>query len=223
MNSTRLMDIIKNGNIVIPLYLLKNYKRWELSMEEFIFMMYLYHLGDHFIFNPNKMMEELNLTLEEVMSRIDSLTSKGLIRVEVLEGDKGLKEDVVSLEGFYQKITLFLVDEMNQKEEDDSNNVFSLIEKEFGRTLSPLEFEIIKAWLDNNVNGDVIREAVKEATLNGVSNLRYIDKILYEWGKAGIRTVQDVENMKKNRKKKEDKNDSVDMDIVDWNWFDEDE
>ena len=40
-------------------------------------------------------------------------------------------------------------------------------------------------------------DSVKEAVFNGVSNLRYIDKILYEWGKAGIKNVNDVEEMRK--------------------------
>ena len=53
--------------------------------------------------------------------------------------------------------------------------------------------------------------------------MRYIDKILYEWGKAGIKTVEDVEAMRKKRNKKADKEDDIDLDIVDWNWFDEDE
>ena len=100
-----------------------------------------------------------------------------------------------------------------------------MIEKEFGRTLSPIEYEIIKAWLDNNISEDIIKEAVMEATYNGVSNLRYIDKILYEWEKAGIHTVEDVESMRKKRNKKneKEKDSDIDLDIVDWNWFDEDE
>ena len=86
-----------------------------------------------------------------------------------------------------------------------------------------MEYEIIKAWLDNNINEAVITEAVREATFNGVSNLRYIDKILFEWGKKGITTVKDVEKMRKKREQKEEKEIDIDMDLVDWNWFDEDE
>ena len=65
---------------------------------------------------------------------------------------------------------------------------------------------------------ELIKEAIKEATLNGVSSLRYIDKILYEWGKNNIKTAADVE---KNRKRHREEKEDVDMDIVDWNWFDE--
>ena len=113
------------------------------------------------------------------------------------------------------------MDEAIQNKEE--SNIFEVIEKEFGRTISPMEYEIIKAWLDNNMSEDIITEAVREATFNGVSNLRYIDKILFEWNKKGITTVQEVEAMRKKREKKEDKGIDIDMDIVDWNWFDEDE
>ena len=95
------------------------------------------------------------------------------------------------------------------------------IEKEFGRTLSPTEYEIIKAWLDNNISEDIIKEALKEAVFNGVSNLRYIDKILYEWKKLGIETVEDVERNRKKHLEKKNDNKNIDMDIVDWNWFED--
>ena len=84
-----------------------------------------------------------------------------------------------------------------------------------------MEYEIIKAWLNNNISEELIREALKEAVFNGVSNLRYIDKILYEWGKLGIKTKEDVE---KNRKKHNSKKNKEKVDIdIDWNWFDEGE
>ena len=222
MKSSKLIDIFENGNIVIPLFFLKNYSKWNIDMKEFVFLMYLYHFGNRFLFNPNQFCEDLNLELTEVMTFIENLTDKGFIQVEVLEGDKGLKKEVVILDGFYQKASLLLMDEIVENKKEDSN-IFSLIEKEFGRTLSPIEYEIIKAWLDNNMNEEVIQEAVKEATFNGVSNLRYIDKILYEWGKKGIHSAEDVENMRKKKKQKDEKetDENIDMDIVDWNWFDE--
>ena len=56
-------------------------------------------------------------------------------------------------------------------------------------------------------------------------NLRYIDKILYEWGKLGIKTAKDVEKHRKKRaqRKEEEADSNIDLDIVDWDWFDDDE
>ncbi len=224
MKSSKLIDIFKQGHIVIPLFLLQHYKEFKLEIGEFVFLMYLYSLGNKFLFNPSKFACDLNIDLKEAMGYIGALSDKHFIRVEVVKNDKGLMEEVVLLDEFYNKISLITMEEVNQVSKSDNSNIFEIIEKEFGRTLSPIEYEIIKAWLDNNISEKLIKEAIKEATYNGVSNLRYIDKILYEWGKIGIKSAKDVENNRKKRNKaKDDVSNDVDIDIVDWDWFDDDE
>ena len=224
MKSSKLITIFQYGNMVIPLFFLRNYRKWNLELNEFILLMYLYHLGDKVLFDPGKYGEELNIELPELMELIGSLTDKGFIKVEVIKNDKGVMEEVVLLSDFYEKISLLMMDEVNVDNNSvDASSIFELIEKEFGRTLSPIEYEIIKSWLEHKISEELIKEAVKEATFNGVSNLRYIDKILYEWGKAGIQNVNDVEAMRRKRNKKEDNDKDIDLNIVDWNWFDEDE
>ena len=192
-------------------------------MNEFVFLMYLYNLGNNIIFNPGKFSEDLNIDLAVVMEYIGTLTDNKLIRVDVVKNDKGLMEEVVLLDDFYNKLSLIVMDEVNQVSRSENSNIFEIVEKEFGRTLSPIEYEIIKAWLDNGMDEELIKEAIKEATYNGVSNLRYIDKILYEWGKNGIKTVSDVvDNRKKRAKAREKETSDVDIDeMVDWDWFDD--
>lgn len=224
MKSSKIVDIFKDGNIVIPIYILKNYKKLKIELNEFIFLMYLYNKGNKTIFDPATFGEELNIGLEEVMNNVSNLSDKNFIKVEVVKNEKGLMEEVVKLDDFYSKMALLVVDDSNNNDTSKSN-IFETIEKEFGRTLSPIEYEIIKAWLDNNISEDLIKEALKEATFNGVSNLRYIDKILYEWGKKGFVTSEDVRNNKKKRNVAkeihEDKN--VDLEIMDWDWFDDED
>ena len=218
MQNSNMLEVLQDRNIVIPLYFLKRIKDFKLKTEEFIFLMYLYNLGDKILFDPNKFANDLNIDNKKIMDYIGTLTDKHFIRVEVLKNDKGLMEEVVLLEDFYNKISLVSVSNDNSK----NSTIFDIVEKEFGRTLSPMEYEIIKAWLDNNIKESLIKEAIKEATFNGVSNLRYIDKILYEWSKKGIKTAKDVENNRKKRAKSKDNKSDVDLELVDWNWFDED-
>ena len=224
MKSSKLIEIFKQGNMVIPLYFLQHYKDFKLELEEFIFLMYLYNLGNKFLFDPGKFSNELNIELMDVMNYVGNLTEKHFIRVEVLKNEKGLMEEVVILDEFYNKLSMITIDEVNNTSNSEDSNIFEIIEKEFGRTLSPIEYEIIKAWLDGGFNEELIKEAIKEATMNNVSNLRYIDKILFEWGKAGIKNASDVE---KNRKKRNDArekyDENIDMDIIDYNWFDDDD
>ena len=79
----------------------------------------------------------------------------------------------------------------------------------------------MKAWVENGFTEEVMREAVKEATFNGVSNLRYIDKILYEWDKLGIKTKEEVENHRQRHKERRKEEEPID--VFDYDWFEEDE
>ena len=225
MKSSKLIEIFKQGNIVVPLFLLQHYKEFNLKLEEFIFLIYLYNLGNNFVFNPEKFGKDLNIDFESVMNYIGVLSNKHFIKVETKKNEKGVREEFISMDDFYSKLSMFTIDEVNKDEtenKENNYNVIQVIEKEFGRTISPIEFEIVKAWIDSGINEGVIIEAVKEATFNGVSNLRYIDKIIYEWGKNGIKTVEDVEkNRKKRNSMKEQSTDDVDMDVIDWDWFDD--
>ncbi len=225
MKNSKLVDIFKQGNLVVPMYFIKHFKDLKLELDEFLFLMYLYNIGNEFPFNPQKFSNSLNIDLASVMNYISNLSDKKYIRVEVKKNDKGLMEEVVILDDFFDKLSLITVEEVNNTPKSNDSNIFEVIEKEFGRTLSPIEFEIIKAWLESDYSEELIKEAVKEATFNGVSNLRYIDKILFEWGKSGIKNAKDVDaqRKKKNKQKEEVQDSSIDMDIVDWNWFDEDE
>ena len=221
MKNSKLIDIFKNGNIVIPLYLLKNYKELNIKLDEFIFLIYLYNLGDKFLFDPNKFSNDLGIDTTSVMNYIGILSDKLLISVEAQKTDK-VMEEVVSLDGFYNKLKCLTISDVSNNDNTNSD-IFETIEKEFGRTLSPTEYEIIKAWLDDNYSEELIKEALKEAIYNGVSNLRYIDKILYAWNRKGIKNKEDVEKSRKMHKDKSDDDVVIDTDIIDWDWLDEEE
>lgn len=224
LKSSKLVDLFKQGNMVIPLYFLQHYKEFGLTMEQFVFLMYLYNLGNKTVFDPGKFGQDLNIDNSNVMNMIGVLTDKHLIRVEVLKNEKGLMEELVILDDLYSKLSLIMIDQVNKSSNSADSSIFEVVEKEFGRTLSPIEYEIIKAWLDSGMSEELIKEAIKEATFNNASSLRYIDRILFEWGKLGIKTAEDVaKNRKKRNEAKTKQPDDIDMDMVDWDWFDEDE
>ena len=208
-----IINIIKDGNLVIPMYLLRNYKKFDLKMDEFIFLMYLYNIGNKSIFDTTKYSNDLDINNKDILKLVSVLVDKDYLKIDSIKNDKNVREEVINLDGFYNKISIIMMD----KKESDSN-IYSVIENEFGRTLSSIEYEIVKAWLDNNISEELIKLALKEAIYNGVFNLRYIDKILYEWSKKGIKNSKDVEKTKKNYKNNKK---DIDLELVDWNWFDE--
>lgn len=85
---------------------------------------------------------------------------------------------------------------VNQNKKD---TIFDFLQKELGRTLSSTEIEKVKEWEDN----ELTRYAVKVAILNGAYTINYIDTIIYNWQKLGIKSVsQAQEETKRHRDKK---------------------
>ncbi len=217
MNQEKLLPFLTGKNIQIPLSMLPLKQKWKLEWNDFIMLMYLKDKGKTFPLNPNEIGEDLALTTKEVMLSISSLEDVHLLRMNTVKGEKGILEDYLSLEDFERRYVEYALEQINQKDVSKSN-IFELVEQEFGRTLSPMELEIIKAWLDSGFQEEVIEEAIKESVFNGVTNLRYIDKILYEWDKKGIRTREDVEKKKLHHRKEEPP-----VEVFEYNWFEDDD
>ena len=76
-------------------------------------------------------------------------------------------------------------------------NVLEFAEKEFGRTLSSSEIEFINSW---EYNPEVIKLAIQETVLNQVYNVKYTDKILYEWDKANLRDTNSIKKYLRKRR-----------------------
>lgn len=80
-------------------------------------------------------------------------------------------------------------------DEEESRNLFSIFEKEFGRPLSPMECETISSWVDQDrYPEELILLALKESVFAGKVHFRYIDRILLEWARNRVKNAQDVKN-----------------------------
>ena len=213
MNQVKLKTFINEQKCVIPLYFLRMCEGFNLNTLELTILIYLYD-KDKVIFNPSKIAEDLNIDLMKIMESISSLEDKGLMKISTVKNENGVMEEVTDLSLLFDKITLNIIEELNTKEESELN-IHSIIENEFNRKLTPLEHEMIDDWDKNNYDKELVREAVKEASINGVSNLRYIDKILLEWNKKGYQKPSDI--------KKEVNEVKKDVEVFNCDWLNDDE
>lgn len=210
----KIIDVIKQKDLTIPNMLFFNYKKLDITETELILIIYL--MNSTPCFNLKQMSLDLNMNSKELLVLINSLTEKDLLEIKVDKNNSYCTEEI-SLDKLYQKLGFLLVNVEEKKEE--STNLFSVFEQEFGRTISPMEYEIINAWKSSDFSDELIISALREATYNGVTNLRYIDKILHEWKKKGIRTSKDVELDKQNFNKKNNKK----VNLIDYDWLNENE
>lgn len=222
MKYEKLSNVIKSGNIVIPLYIYKHFSKFNIDYETFMFLMYLHGKGNKIFFDINSLASEFFCDTKKIMQYISILQKEKLIDIKVIKNEKNIMEEYISLDFFYDKISLFIVNEFVEEENNsiEKENIFAILEKEFGRSLSAIEIEIVKAWQENNYSDEIIKEAIKESVMNGVPSLRYIDKILYTWSSKGIKTIEEVEKNRRNFRKKED---NKKVDVFDYDWMDDDE
>lgn len=204
----KIVNLMKNQNFNVPFLLLHNYRNLNITDSELIILIYL--INCDYGFNPKQISKDLNYDLSELMELINSLIEKGIIKIEVI--NKKIREEIINLDELYNKLGFIII---NDELEESESNLFTVFEKEFGRTLSPLDYEIIKDW-QTEFPEELILLALKEAVFNGVNNLRYIDKIIREWHKKGIKTEEDVIN---DRKKFQTKRSN--KELFDYDWLNE--
>ena len=213
MSNETIYNIIKNKDYIIRPFLFKIIKENNLSVNETLLLIYLTN-QEHPELDLKLINKITSLENNEILEAFSSLTSKNLINTNIINDSDRIIEEI-SLDGTY-KLAATNINKVAKIEEE--NDIFTIFEKEFARPLSPMEYEFINQWIKSGMNKDLIIEALKEATYNGVSNLRYIDKIIYEWKKLGYKTKEDVINNK--YKSKENKQNT---ELFDYNWLDESE
>ena len=204
----KLISLLKDGSVIIPKILLTNYKGLNLDANELIFLIYIINYSD---FNPENISKELNIKSQDVLTLINSLSQKDIIKIKN-KTVNNIREEYISLDGLYNKLALMLIDE----ESTEESTIYDVFEREFGRTLSSMEYEIIGAWLDQKFTDEIIILALKEAVYNGVYKLNYIDKILYTWRKKGLNNKDDILKYKNSPKEKKTK-----KVIDDYDWLNE--
>lgn len=212
MNSSFLEQYVKAKDYVLRKELFPLIWEYKLNLEEVLLLIYFMN-EDVPTFDVEQINKITMISVNKILDSFTSLTNKGLISIDVIKENSGVKE-VVNLDPIYKCMIDGL---MKNNKKVVNNNIFEKFEKEFSRTLSPMEYEIINDWLDNNISEELILGALKEATYNGVNNLRYIDKIIYEWNKKGFKNMEDVNNHLRNR----NTSDKSVKEISDYNWLDE--
>ena len=202
-------------NYIVPDYLIRELTKLNLSYQEFLMIIYFWN-EENKILDLEKIGNITNLTEKDILEAFNNLCSKNLLTMDVQTLENGKVSETISLNGLYDIINQ---NYFQKEKEETKETVFDIFEKEFDRQLSPIEYEIVNAWLDNNISEELILGALKEAIYNGVKNFRYIDKIIYEWGKKGFKTMDDVNAYLKNREDLP----KPKTELFDYNWLDDDE
>ena len=189
MNKNLIDELMNvNKNLIMPSYLIKYISKLNLETNELIMILYFLNNKEKLILNPQKISDDIFLSQNEVLEIINNLVEKKYISIEMSK-ENNIIEEYISLDMFFAKINSLLIE--NEKN-NNLTDIYSKIEKEFGRPLSPVELETISKWIESNISEELIESALRESVLNGVTSIRYIDKILFEWNKKGYKNSNDI-------------------------------
>ena len=187
-------DFIVNSNIV------KSISNVDITLDEFLMVLYFINVSCDLDIESIK--DKLGFDEKKAVDVFSSLMNKKYIEMVVSNvGGKVIEQ--ICLDPLFDRLVL------NKKTEDKGNDIYAMFESELGRTLSSFEYEMINRWIDDGTSDDMIRDALKEAILNNVRSFKYIDKIIHDWTRNGV--------------KKRFKEERMQEDMFDYDWTSDNE
>ena len=184
-------DILDN-QMVVPTQLLKNYHQLKINETELVVLLQIHRYrteGNGFP-TPEELASHLSISAQECSRVLRTLIQKRLMTIEQNHNEQRVLNESYSLEPLWEKLFSSTPSRPTSEPTYDEN-IFPLFEQEFGRPLSPFEIETINIWLDEEEQSPaLIKAALREAVLMSKLNFKYIDRILREWKRKGVRTVE---------------------------------
>ncbi|SFP42800.1 DnaD domain-containing protein [Salibacterium halotolerans] len=197
MNQEQALHLLQYGTTPVSNLLFDYYACIGLNEKEMMMLLHIYRfIEDHHPFpTPGELSERMAITDDECSSLLRTLINNGFLDMHKNEDDNQVMYETFSLEPLFRRIVeaFYRPAEDLRTEAEGEGELYQLFEQEFARPLSPMEYETISVWMDQDkYSADLIKAALHESVLSGKLNLRYIDRILFEWYKNGIRTKQEA-------------------------------
>jgi DNA replication protein len=197
VNEDQMIKWFSEGSIAIPNLLMTRYAKLQLNEAELMLLLHVHSFlsaGNTFP-TPDELSSRMSISTTECTHVLRKLMQTNFLTIKEKRGEDGVLNEEYSLLPLWQKLLLLL--EKETKKEDSKAkktlemNLYVMFEKEFGRPLSPMESETLSMWLDEDGHDPVlIKTALRESVISGKLNFRYIDRILFEWKKNGIKNVE---------------------------------
>lgn len=165
--------------------LLEFYKYLNLTEDEVMVILMINHLlsqGNELI-NSEILSLKMNMSNDEIDNVLSKLFTKGYI--EFITKDDKLYTSIDKIKSILVKCfekSVFTDEELKENEELDQirKEVFSIFQKEFNRSLTPIEINKIEMWITDGVKKEIIFDSLKDAHNRRHLSINYIDKIILE-------------------------------------------
>lgn len=202
-----LASLMGDRGVFLPSLLLRSYRELGLSDTDFMLLLQLMAFRDSErkdFPTPEELGERLGISARSVQMQLGRLLKEGFLSIDdALDSVSGVRYERYNWQGWLERAAVWAAAAESQTAKEDPSharpaldqeqNLFSVFEQEFGRPLSPMEFERISSWLDHDRYSDeLIRFALREAVFAGKLHFTYIDRILLEWSRNRVNTPEEA-------------------------------
>ncbi len=209
---------MKESNLVFPSFLIPVVKTLKLEINDLILLLYFWNYK-RATFDLTVINQTIKLSEEEILTSFNHLMQKKIIKLDIVKDDNEKRNEVINLDYFYVLIN----EKLESKEKESTKeDIYSIFERDLGKTLSSMDFEYINGWIEKGFSEELILGALKKALFYNASDLRYIDKVLYDWKRKGYKTMDEVNNTNQNKIVESENKEFYDyINSNDYNWLDE--
>jgi DNA replication protein len=161
------MNELRIEHIDYRLILVDNYKSLGLSEYDLCTLLSIDNIlkQESVLITADLLALKMNLSIKDIDELLVSLTSRGFIDYDSQDG-----RVVTSLKPTYLKVINLFQNELvrivqgnkNKEVKEELSNVYSLMQNELGRNLSPLEIEKVREWISQGIKEEVIISCIHE-------------------------------------------------------------
>ncbi|SHN84341.1 DnaD domain-containing protein [Desulfitobacterium chlororespirans] len=204
-----------SGTVGVPKYFLNHYSELEIShIEALLIIQIMGEIESNPYPSSQLLAQRMNLEVTRVEEMIAHLIARNYLSLEQQWDSAAGKStlgysfvgliDELSERWAIEQVKRYEAEQSQQKErlgQQESlsspnttiGQIIKTFEQELGRPLTSIECEVIETWIASKFSEELILAAFKRGVLAGIRNFRYIDSILREWEKKGLRTLHEVE------------------------------
>lgn len=207
---SHILQLLQEGATSVSNLLLKMYKRMSLADDEMMLIIHLLSFqqeGNRFP-TLSELEERMSLSNMRLISSLQKLLKEEWISIDdYVDPQSGMRHEQYNLTPLYRKLYQNWREQQSNARMTDSAMepygemavamdaepvaIYARFEQAFGRPLSPFELESIHMWTEQDgYQEDLILTALREAATVGKLHIRYIDRILLEWQKQQITSVE---------------------------------
>ncbi|MDR0434992.1 MAG: DnaD domain protein [Gracilibacteraceae bacterium] len=200
-------DLFFSGAVAVPAILLDYYAKMGLTAEEMMFLIHVIQTGAwRGGYDGELIREKMGISRPAFDRVIRALEEKLVLKTGGTRREANLDFSGL-LEQLFERWGITIYNEKKSAARKPANgnsrpdpklaqsekSFIELYEKERGRPLSEIECDLVRSWLLDGHSEEMLHLVLRKGVEMGKLVPKYLDSILREWEKKGLRTVAEVE------------------------------